>query len=358
MSPTLPELLDAPQYSLGKQEKQELLRPALQHLHEWHMQRSHEYKRIATTVFDVSLMDGQLEHLPFLPVAAFKNHQLKSISDEQVLKVLTSSGTTGQQLSKIYLDREAAQLQTRSLSKIIGHILGQKRLPMLVIDSKAVFANPKSFSARAAGILGLAVFGKDHTYVLDENFELDLNSFEAFLERHNGAEMLIFGFTFMVWLYLYQAKTDKKYDLSKAILLHSGGWKKLTDLAVTNEVFKAALQEKFNLHKVYNFYGMIEQIGSVFVENSEGYLHCPNFAEVLIRNPKDFSLQPKGVPGLIQLISALPESYPGHSILTEDIGVLMGEDDASNGWKGKYFKIIGRAKKAELRGCSDTFKTS
>jgi hypothetical protein len=34
----------------------------------------------------------------------------------------------------------------------------------------------------------------------------------------------------------------------------------------------------------------------------------------------------------------------------------MGEDDLA--WKGKYFKILGRAKKAELRGCSDVFAAS
>ena len=30
--------------------------------------------------------------------------------------------------------------------------------------------------------------------------------------------------------------------------------------------------------------------------------------------------------GLIQLTSLLPRSYPGHSILTEDLGTVFGED--------------------------------
>ena len=77
---------------------------------------------------------------------------------------------------------------------------------------------------------------------------------------------------------------------------------------------------------------MVEQVGSVFMENSQNALQCPNFAEVIIRNPKDFSIQPMGEPGLIQVLSALPRSYPGFSLLTEDIGVLIGDDDASNGW--------------------------
>jgi hypothetical protein len=351
------EILDIEQYSLMKEEKAMQLSALLFQKHEWHAQSCAEYRDINRTVFDDKSQFTNIEDLPFLPVSAFKNHDLKSVADEEVFKVLTSSGTTGQTVSKIYLNKETAQLQSLALSKILAHVLGKARLPMLIIDSKAVFANAQSYSARGAGILGLSVFGKDHTYVLNENFELKEDILSAFLDKYDGQPILIFGFTFMVWLYLFQSKTKRKYDLSKAVLIHSGGWKKLSDMAVDNATFRNALKEKFGLESIYNFYGMIEQTGSVFLENSDGYLHCPNFADVIIRNPNDFSVQPFGVPGLVQVLSPLPQSYPGYSLLTEDIGMIMGEDNASNGWKGKYFKITGRAKKAELRGCSDTFKS-
>ena len=51
---------------------------------------------------------------------------------------------------------------------------------------------------------------------------------------------------------------------------------------------------------------------------------------------------------MIQLMSLLPSSYPGHNILTEDVGELIGEDDCKCGLKGKYFKVHGRLKDAEL----------
>ena len=35
----------------------------------------------------------------------------------------------------------------------------------------------------------------------------------------------------------------------------------------------------------------------------------------------------------------MPTSYPGHSLLTEDEGVLLGEDDCTCSRLGKYFKI-------------------
>lgn len=351
------ELLNVPQYSLDKDSKTKALLPLLKDLYVHHLHHSAEFSSLAKvmSIPDSSAINSIAE-LPFLPVSAFKNHDLKSIPDEEVFKVLTSSGTSGQAVSKIFLDKDTAKLQTLALSKIINHVVGNKRLPMLVVDSKAVFANKELFSARGAGILGLSVFGKDHTYILDDDFEFSESALLGFLEKYNGQPILIFGFTFMVWLYLFQAKTNAKIDFSKAILIHSGGWKKLKDVAVDNDVFRKSLSEKFGLTHIYNFYGMVEQVGSVFLENSQGFLHCPNFADVIIRNPVDFSVQPHGKEGLVQVVSALPKSYPGFSLLTEDIGVVMGEDDALNGWEGKYFKIIGRAKKAELRGCSDTFK--
>ena len=56
--------------------------------------------------------------------------------------------------------------------------------------------------------------------------------------------------------------------------------------------------------------------------------------------------------GVVQVVSALPRSYPGHSLLTEDLGDLLGEDDCRCGQLGRTFRVLGRVPKAELRGCS------
>jgi hypothetical protein len=52
----------------------------------------------------------------------------------------------------------------------------------------------------------------------------------------------------------------------------------------------------------------------------------------------------------------LPESYPGHSILTEDLGRITAVDTCPCGRLGKALRIEGRVPKAELRGCSDTHR--
>lgn len=349
------ELLDIPQFSLDHRQKSSGLLNVLNDLHRLHLRNSGDYQRINATLFNNVQDVKSLTDLPFIPVSLFKTRPLKSIPDKKVYKVLTSSGTTGSIPSRIYLDTDTAKLQTLALSKIITHVIGNQRLPMIIVDSQSVLKDRQSFSARGAGILGLSVFGKDHFYFLDDAFRPRTVELKSFLEKHAGERLLIFGFTSLIWEFLYSYPFPFAPRFDNCVLIHSGGWKKMQEKAVNNNVFRERLEEKFGLKDIYNFYGMVEQVGSVYIENQKGYLHCPNFSDIIIRNPVDFSVQPNGAEGLIQVISALPLSYPGHSILTEDIGVCLGEDDLDNGWKGKYFTVIGRAKKADLRGCSDTF---
>jgi hypothetical protein len=341
-------------FTLAQAEKERRLLPELTALVEHHRARCAAYSRIlqATGHGGGRAYDG-LDLLPWLPVRLFKTHELRSVPAEEVVKVLTSSGTTGE-VSRIYLDRDAAAAQTRMLGQTLQSVLGAKRLPMLIVDSRAIVADRRSYSARGAGMLGMATFGRDHVWLLDEDGEPDLTALRGFLAVHGGRPFLIFGFTFMVWLYLYEMAKAESLDLSQGILIHSGGWKKLAGRAVDGPEFRRRLAEDIGLTRTHNFYGMVEQIGTVFLEGPEGgSLYCPDFADVIVRDPVTWREQPTGEPGLIEVLSTLPTSYPGHVLLTEDLGVVHGVDDGQ--WLGKRFSILGRLPRAEARGCSDTF---
>ena len=293
----------------------------------------------------------RIAELPWLPVGLFKRHALKSIPDEEVFRILTSSGTTGAEPSRIYLDRATAAAQGRALASAMAPVLGSKRLPMLIVDSATV---TRSGSARGAGVLGMATFGRDHTYALDDDGRPDAAAVGGFLARHGGGPFLTFGFTFMVWLYLYELAVEHGFDLSQGVLIHSGGWKRLAERSVDNATLRRRFAEDTGLSRIHNYYGMVEQLGSVFVEGASGDgLHCPDAAEVVIRDPRTWEPQPTGVPGLIEVVSTLPWSYPGHVLLTDDIGVVDGVDDGER--PGKRFRVLGRLPRAEPRGCSDTF---
>ena len=120
--------------------------------------------------------------------------------------------------------------------------------------------------------------------------------------------------------------------------------------------FRKLLKDLCGLVDVYDYYGMVEQTGSIYMECEFGHMHASNFSDIIIRDPKNFAVSPIGERGLIQTLSVLPKSYPGHSLLTEDEGVLLGVDDCQCDRLGKYFKVFGRIKNAEIRGCSDTYE--
>src|SRR4029077_15795074 len=85
----------------------------------------------------------------------------------------------------------------------------------------------------------------------------------------------------------------------------------------------------------------------------DGYLYPPNFADVIVRDPVTLDPLPPGKIGVLQVLSALPRGYPGHSLLTEDLGVVHHLDEPTCGRMGKAFSVVGRIPRAELRGCSD-----
>lgn len=355
---TLEQLWSMDPYSMPKEEKNRVLTEALKELTQYHIEHCAPYCKILQAQGYEADRLNCVAQLPFLPVRLFKEYDLKSVPDEQVSRTMTSSGTTGQQVSKIALDKETSLNQKKTLSHIISSFIGTKRLPLLILDSKTAVKDRKLFGARGAGILGFSIYGHDVTYALDENMNLDVDAVTAFLEKFSEEPMLIFGYTFMIWqhFYLQMKEQGVQFDFKRnAKLFHVGGWKKLKDIAVDNETYKKALLDSCNIDHVYNYYGMAEQLGSIFVECEYGHMHASNFSDIIIRNPADFSEMPIGEKGLMEITSVLPKSYPGHILLTEDEGVILGEDDCPCGRKGKYFKIIGRVKNAELRGCSDTY---
>jgi hypothetical protein len=346
-----------PAFGLGAAEKSAKLSIALAALTRHHYGNCAPYRSIMDAQDAMTTVDDGLGSIPFLPVGLFKFEDLLSIPKDQVAKVVTSSGTTSQQVSRVYLDRVTAASQARALVTILQDFIGKERSPMMIVDHPSIVCDRTSFSARAAGILGVSNFGRSHRYLLrDADMTLDLDVLREFLEVHRGRPKLMFGFTFMVWRYLYQElrANDYRPDLSEVTLIHSGGWKKLQDVAVGNRQFKSALMEWTGMRKVHNFYGMAEQVGSVFVECEEGVLHTPSYADVIVRDPSSWQVLPMSQQGLIQVLSVLPESYPGHSLLTEDLGEILGEDDCACGRLGKTFAVHGRLAKSEVRGCSDT----
>ena len=341
-------------YSLKKNEKDKIFSKAITDLTKHHYIKCRVYKKIVNNLNFKLNKKYDSQKLPMLPVGVFKKFDLKSVSDSKVVKKLVSSGTSGNKLSKIYLDKENAKNQTIVLKKIMSTILGNQRLPMLIVDQNPKMLDRSIFNARAAAIYGFSLFGRDYFYLLNEKNEIDYNSLNRFLKKFGKNKFFIFGFTSLVFENLVKkiSTNSTNFSFENAILLHGGGWKKLEELKISNSLFKKQLYNKLKIKNIYNYYGLVEQTGSIFIECNCGNFLTSNFSDILIRDKK-FNILKNGKKGLIQLFSLLPTSYPGHNILTEDVGEIVLDSKLKCKIKGKHFIVHGRAKEAEIRGCSD-----
>ena len=119
------------------------------------------------------------------------------------------------------------------------------------------------------------------------------------------------------------------------------------------------LSRILSLYKSSDVSSLIKEIsGYTLEEKNLKYSDIQNYWKFIGNNSSNGSsinILKQGEKGLIEVVSVLPGSYPGHVLLTEDEGMILGEDDCPCGLKGKYFKIEGRIKNAEIRGCSDTY---
>ncbi|MGB0748661.1 MAG: acyl-protein synthetase [Magnetospiraceae bacterium] len=331
-------LFQAPLYRAPDGERDAALLAALRDLTNHHLTACPDYRRIVAVAHPGWEQATRLDQLPFLPVGLFKQDPLSSIDPATITGWVTSSGTTGNP-ARLPLDAAASRAQARALAAQLMEVFGPARLPMILLADRAAVSGA-TLSAGAAAVLGVMRSGFDHLFLLDADGQVDRPGLDAFLERHGDGPFALFGFTFQVWQALERLRGK---DFTRGILLHGGGWKKLMEQAVSAEVFRQALQDATGLTRVVDYYGMAEQIGTLHLETAPGLFRPPAFARVIARDPVTLAPLPHGAAGVLQLFSLLPRSYPGHSLLTEDLGVT----DPSG------FRVLGRVPKSVARGCSD-----
>ena len=163
----LDNLLKLDPFSINRKEKNKIFTNQIRSLTLHHYQFCKRYKKIIKNLKFKIKSNNKLENFPMLPVRLFKKFDFKSVSESAVVKKIVSSGTSGIELSKIYLDKKNAHNQVKVLGKIMSTILGKKRLPMLIVDQDPKLLNKSIFNARAAAIYGFSIFGKNHCFLLN-----------------------------------------------------------------------------------------------------------------------------------------------------------------------------------------------
>ncbi|WP_304511585.1 LuxE/PaaK family acyltransferase [Desulfobacula sp.] len=326
----------------------------LNNLTEYHLKGCKDFFRIWANWKHVD----NIYDIPFLHVGIFKYLTLKTQHSELTHKRTVSSSSTSGVPSKIILDERSSKLQSLSTTKTLMDFLGEKKKPLLVIDSVRSLRSRSGLSARMAAAMSLRPLANDIQFLLDDPDDYESIKWDLLEENIDlYDEFIVYGFSWILWLAWVKNKfptTIQKILRNKKIyFVHSGGWKKLESIKVSHEHFNTSLLD--NLHsdsKVIDFYGLVEQIGIIYPLCECGARHVPVWADVIVRD--SYTLKPleNGEIGQLQLLNCITFGAPYYSVLTEDLGrILTGS--CSVGRSGKRFELIGRVPKAEIRGCAN-----
>ena len=299
-----------------------------------------------------------VEELPYVHVGLFKHLDLRTAGEGiEHQRILESSATTGAQASRIALDERSTTLQARSSQAILADFVGAAPRPLVVLDSVRSLRRRGDVSARVAAALSLQPFATDMHFLLEDPADPESVRWDELLQVLAGSEeLLVYGFTWILWLAWGAAERPPEVDQALAgkriQFVHSGGWKKLEAARVDRATFDAALLRGLAPDSaVVDYYGLVEQVGVVYPLCEEGFRHAPVWADVLVRD--SWTAAPLvDEPGQLQLLNLLALGAPYHSVLTEDLGRLVpGACPCGRG--ARRFELLGRVPKAELRGCAD-----
>ncbi|MEO5379080.1 MAG: hypothetical protein H7832_15065 [Magnetococcus sp. DMHC-6] len=295
-------------------------------------------------------------HMPFIPVQSFKQMELISVPHSSILDIRNSSSTSSAFPSVVQRDAVTLDRYRKSRNAVLDNYC-QTRYPIQI----GVIQDPKkSNNSRLSANLVVDVIESrsksNHTYyVIEEQNETVIFDFKKFINLYHEYQDgigLVFGHTAYIYLFLTLElkRRNKHLHLSNTTMLHGWGWKKYADKAVSHATFMADIQKFLGIpaSSILDMYGFAES-NTLYLECCAGFRHVPLWEDVLIRDPVSLEILPDGEDGLLQFISAIPMSYPGVSILTDDIGSKNHEEMCPCGRQGVSFKVKRRANKEDTK---------
>lgn len=365
MGMTADELVKRPAYEYTDDEKNRdgMFYEALMEEIRFHYANNPMYRQFCINKdFDPDSFSGAVEEIPPVQVGTFKElgRELSSVPKDNIKITLQSSATSGTP-SSVVLDSVTSKRQARAMVRVIGDYIGNERKPFLIMDVDPAEGFREILGARYAAVSGYLNFASEAGYFLkvgpDRKYYFDINGIKDFVSMHDSESVVVFGFTYILYSEVLRPLTDSGVKIklpAGSKIIHIGGWKKLESEKIEKEEFNSLAAGVFGVDAsdVIDIYGFTEQMGLNYPDCPCGYKHAPLYSEVIVRDIISKKPVQDGEEGLLEFLTPVPHSYPGNAVLTDDIGVIV-PGECKCGRPGRRFKVIGRLKKAEVRGCGD-----
>lgn len=303
-----------------------------------------------------------IKQIPPVAVSVFKElgFGLSSVPQEDIKLKLQSSATSGIP-STIVVDKITSKRQTKAMVKVMQEFIGKDRKPFLVMDIDPRSEFRSLLGARFAAITGYLNFASKSGFFLKAKNGVsyfDIDAIRKYLAAIPADQpVVVFGFTYIMYSNVLKeilAKGEKLQLPRGSKIIHIGGWKKLEAEKVEKSLFNRQLADSFCVEPtdIIDIYGFTEQMGLNYPDCLCGCKHTSSYVKVLVRDVVTREVLPDGQEGMMEFITPIPHSYPGNVVLTDDMGIIE-KKPCPYGRPGQRFRITGRMKKAEVRGCGD-----
>jgi len=310
---------------------------------------------------------ADIERMPYIFVAAFKERDLVSATKKETVLELTSSGTSGQR-SRIVLDRASLMRVRRMAWQVFaglglsdrGHLADYLCFsydPKVAKDVGTAFSDESMTTLTKTGEVFYALRWSDEKKSFYFDMPGSLDALERFEKRARPTRIIGFPAHALALCDAFMKKHGRCARLNPASwVITGGGWKDNQDRAVDKQKMRALLARSLGLktERVRDLFGMVEH-GVPYVDCPHGQFHVPVYGRVLVRHPATLELLPYGETGLLQFITPYLSSYPSISLLSSDKGWL--EKKCTCGLPGPVMHVAGRAGVKKLKGCAISAST-
>ena len=271
----------------------------------------------------------KLTDIPFLPIAFFKSHEIRS-KQRKVETIFKSSGTTGAERSTHFV--ESLEMYEKSFFKSYFNQIGNP-------ENQIILALLPNYIEQGNSSL---------VYMVEKLIEASKNSLSGFY-LHNlldliqaykvaiatGKEVVIFGVC-----YALLDLADLKPDLSQARIIETGGMKGRRK-ELSKEELHEILKEAFQVSFISSEYGMTELLSQAYSDQS-GLFDLPAWMKIQIREVNDpFAEVENGKTGGVNVID-LANLYSCAFISTQDLGKITHNQ----------LQLMGRFDHSDVRGCN------
>jgi hypothetical protein len=290
------------------------------------------------------------DQIPAVPTAAFKELELSCLPVAERTTVFHSSGTTEHQPSRHYHNAESLAIYEASL--LAGFPATEKGEELLILTPPPEQA-PHSSLVYMFETLRRR-YGSDESAfsgVVDNSGGWTLN-FDATIQALRAAEqtratLLILGTAFS-YVHLLDGLAERNliFDLAESQAMETGGYKgRSRDLPKAD--LHSLISHRLGIPRsdILCEYGMSELSSQAYDGRWEREMarmfHFPPWARAQVISPETGLEVSEGETGLIRVFD-LANVYSVMAIQTEDLGIRCGDG----------FELLGRAARAEARGCS------